>query len=169
MPSTLLRKLNNYSHKNKLYQEFRELGRVIRTIFLLKYISEIEMRQQITSTTNKVESYNGFSKYFSSGGEGIISENDPDEQEKRIKYNDLVSNAVILQNFRHDSYTKRTSCQRCCEFTKLDVAALSLYLTRHIKRFGDYVIDLKNIPNAIDMDVSIPMKQDIATLWIITP
>ncbi|HEY8805468.1 MAG TPA: hypothetical protein VIM42_10265, partial [Clostridium sp.] len=66
--------------------------------------------------------YNGFSKYFSFGGEGIISENDPDEQE-----------------------------------------ALSPYLTRHIKRFGDYVIDLKNIPNAIDMAVSIPMKQDIAT------
>ncbi|MFT5875887.1 MAG: hypothetical protein ACI8WT_004887 [Clostridium sp.] len=43
------------------------------------------------------------------------------------------------------------------------VASLSPYLTRHIKRFGDYVIDLKNIPNAIDMAVSIPMKQDIAT------
>lgn len=98
VPSTLLRKLNNYSHKNKLYQSFRELGRVIRSIFILKYISDIEMRQQITSTTNKVESYNGYSKYFSFGGEGIISENDPDEQEKRIKYNDLVSNAVILQN-----------------------------------------------------------------------
>lgn len=49
------------------------------------------------------------------------------------------------------------------EFSKSDVASLSPYLTRHIKRFGDYVIDLKNIPNAIDMAVSIPMKQDIAT------
>lgn len=98
VPSTLLRKLNNYSHKNKLYQAFKELGSVIRTIFLLQYISDIEMRKQITATTNKIESYNGFSKYFSFGGEGIISENDPDEQEKRIKYNDLVSNAVILQN-----------------------------------------------------------------------
>ncbi|EAW33252.1 Tn5044 transposase [Lyngbya sp. PCC 8106] len=30
----LLRKLANYSRKNKLYQAFRELGRVIRTVFL---------------------------------------------------------------------------------------------------------------------------------------
>lgn len=60
MPSTLLRKLNNYSHKNKLYLAFKELGNVIRTIFLLEYISNIEMRQQITSSTNKAESYNGF-------------------------------------------------------------------------------------------------------------
>jgi TnpA family transposase len=33
--STLLRKLGTYSRKNKLYQAFRELGRVIRTEFLL--------------------------------------------------------------------------------------------------------------------------------------
>jgi TnpA family transposase/uncharacterized coiled-coil protein SlyX len=77
VPSTLLRKLNNYSHKNKLYQAFRELGRVIRTIFLLQYISDIELRQQITASTNKMEAYNGFSKFFFFGGEGVISENDP--------------------------------------------------------------------------------------------
>ncbi len=157
------RKLNNYSHKNKLYQTFRELGRVIRTIFLLKYISDIELRQQITSSTNKIESYNGFSKFFLFGGEGVISENDPDEQEKRIKYNDLVSNAVILQNVVDMTYILKEFYDNGVEFTKSDVAALSPYLTRHIKRFGDYVINLKNIPNAIDRTVSIPMKHEKVT------
>lgn len=33
--STLLRKLGNYSRKNRLYQAFQELGRVVRTVFLL--------------------------------------------------------------------------------------------------------------------------------------
>ena len=36
--STLLCKLGTYSRKNPLYQAFRELGRVIRTEFLLNYI-----------------------------------------------------------------------------------------------------------------------------------
>ncbi|QFS52925.1 Transposase [Nostoc sphaeroides CCNUC1] len=36
----LLRKLGNYSHKNRLYQAFQELGRVVRTVFLLEYISD---------------------------------------------------------------------------------------------------------------------------------
>lgn len=163
VPSTLLRKLNNYSHKNKLYQAFKELGRVIRTIFLLGYISDIEMRQQITSTTNKMESYNGFSKYFSFGGEGVISENDPDEQEKRIKYNNLVANAVILQNVVDMTLILKELSANGVEFTKSDVATLSPYITKHIKRFGDYVIDLENIPKAIDMSISIPMKQGKAT------
>ncbi len=56
----LLRKLGNESRKNRLYQAFRELGRVVRTVFLLQYLSDPEMRKRITEMTNKVESYNGF-------------------------------------------------------------------------------------------------------------
>src|SRR5438445_13859837 len=92
--AVLLRKLGNYSRKNRLYQAFRELGRVVRTVFLLRYISDRELREQIQATTNKVEAYNGFAKWFFFGGEGVIAENDPEEQEKRIKYNDLVANAA---------------------------------------------------------------------------
>lgn len=71
-PSTLLRKLGNNSRKNRLYRVFRELGRVVRTVFLLKYISDIELREQIGATTNKVEAYNGFSKWSFFGGEGVM-------------------------------------------------------------------------------------------------
>jgi len=60
----LLRKLGNYSRKNKLYQAFRELGRVIRTIFLLQFISDQKLRQQITAMTNKVEAYMAFLSGF---------------------------------------------------------------------------------------------------------
>lgn len=158
MPSTLLRKLNNYSHKNKLYQSFRELGRVIRTIFLLQYISDIELRQQITASTNKIEAYNGFSKFFFFGGEGVIAENDPEEQEKRIKYNDIVSNAVILENVVDITYILKELSANGVEFTKSDVAVLSPYLTKHIKRFEDYIIDLENVSRAIDTSLSIPIK-----------
>jgi TnpA family transposase len=100
--STLLRKLSNYSRKNRLYQAFRELGRVVRTTFLLDYISDMELREQITATTNKVEAYNGFSKWLFFGGDGVIADNDPEEQEKVIKYNDLVANAVM--GYDNDSF-----------------------------------------------------------------
>ena len=51
----LLRKLGTYSRRNRLYQAFAELGRVIRTGFLLDYLSSAQLREQITATTNKVE------------------------------------------------------------------------------------------------------------------
>lgn len=47
---------------------------------------------------DKVEAYHGFAGWLFIGGESVIAGNDSEEQEKQIKYNDLVINAVIFQN-----------------------------------------------------------------------
>ena len=146
---TLLRKLGHESRKNRLYQAFRELGRVVRTVFLLQYLSDPKMRKQVTEMTNKVEAYNGFAGWLFFGGESIIAENDPEEQEKIIKYNDLVANAVIFQNAVDVSRVLRELIAEGYPVKREDVAALSPYLTRHIKRFGDYFIDLSTPPQPL--------------------
>ena len=148
--AVLLRKLGNYSRKNRLYQAFQELGRVIRTVFLLQYISDMKLRKQITAATNIVEAYNGFSKWFFFGGFGVISNNDPIEQEKIIKYNDLVANAVIFQNVVDLTDVLRDLLKAGYSITREDVAALSPYMTSNIKRFGDYMIDMETVPNLLD-------------------
>lgn len=155
LPSTLLRKLGNNSRKNRLYQAFRELGHVVRTVFLLKYISDIELREQIGATTNKVEAYNGFSKWSFFGGEGVIAENDPEEQEKRIKYKDLVVNIIIFQNVVDMTRAIRDLQGEGFEISQDDLATLSPYLTRHIKRFGDYYFDLGNVPQPLETELSV--------------
>jgi TnpA family transposase len=146
----LLRKLGNYSRKNRLYKAFRELGRVVRTVFLLEYISDAKLRRQIQAATNKVESYNGFSKWFCFGGEGIIASNDPEEQEKIIKYNTLVSNAVIFQNTVDLTEILQQLKREGYLIDPEDIKALSPYLTEHIKRFGDYWLDMDIWPKALD-------------------
>jgi TnpA family transposase len=145
----LLRKLGNDSRKNRLYQAFRELGRVVRTVFLLQYLSDPQLRQQITDRTNKVEAYNGFAKWLFFGGEGIIAENDPEEQEKMIKYNDLVANAVIFHNVIDQSRILTELRAEGFPVAEEDVQALSPYLTLHIKRFGEYILDLVTLPQPL--------------------
>lgn len=89
---TLLRRLRNNSRKNRLYRAFRELGRVIRTVTLLRYLSNPGLREQITAITNKAEAFHGFSTWLRFGGE-TIGRNDPDYQEKVVKFNELLANA----------------------------------------------------------------------------
>lgn len=60
LPSMLLRKLGSYNRKNRLYQAFRELGRVERTLFLLRYISDPQIRRSIRAETTRIESCNDF-------------------------------------------------------------------------------------------------------------
>ena len=153
--STLLRKLGNYSRRNRLYQAFRALGAAVRTLFLLQYISDRELREQITASTNKVEAYNGFAKYFFFGGEGVIADNDPVEQEKAIKYNDLVANAVIFHNVVEQSRIIKSLIRSGWKITQEDVAALSPYVTGHVKRFGEYLIDMEAIPEAYEVELAL--------------
>ncbi|MDF2711185.1 MAG: transposase, partial [Nonomuraea muscovyensis] len=71
-----------------------ELGRAIRTITLLRYLSEPQLREQITQVTNRNEAFHGFADWLMFGGR-LIGHNDPDHQEKVIKFNELLANCVM--------------------------------------------------------------------------
>lgn len=141
LPSTLLRKLGNYSRKNRLYRAFREVGMVVRSAFLLRFASDMDLRRHITAATNKAESYNGFADWLFFGGDGVLSENDPEEQEKRMKFKELLANSLILQNTADMTQALRSLAEEGYPLRREDVARLSPYLTAHVKRFGDYVVD----------------------------
>ena len=143
-PSTLLRRLGSASRKNKLYFAFRELGRVIRTMFLLRYISDPELRRTINAETNKTEEFHHFAGWAFFGGEGIMAENVRHEQRKVVKYNHLVANMIILNNVhRMSKILKDMQDKGSFEITEEMLAGLSPYRTIHINRFGDYLMDLE--------------------------
>ena len=92
---TLLRRLGNHSRRNRLYKALRELGRVIRTITLLRYLSELGLRDQIAAVTNRTEAFHNFAQFLMIGGR-LIGHNDPEYQERVVKFNELVANCGDL-------------------------------------------------------------------------
>lgn len=141
----LLRKLSNQGRHNRLFDATRELGRVLRTVYLLRWISRKEMRQEVTATTNKIESYHAFTKWLDFGGD-VIAENDPNEQQKRLRYIDLVASAVILQNTVDMMRIIQDMFAAGEIESAADVEYLSPYGTYGVKRFGNYHLDLKRPP-----------------------
>jgi hypothetical protein len=125
-------------------------------MFLLDYISNVALRREITAVTNVVEMYNGFLDWVFFGKQGVITENDPIEQEKRLKYLDLVASAVILQNTVDMSLAIQKLMSQGEVIHKRHLAALSPYLTRHIKRYGDYVVNLRNVPDPLEVAIHLP-------------
>jgi TnpA family transposase len=93
---TLLRRLSSNSRKNQIYKAFREVGRVMRTVALLRFLGDSALRVGVTAATNKAEAYNGFSAWARFGNNGVIAENDPAEQEKAIKWNSLLCNLIVF-------------------------------------------------------------------------
>ena len=150
--STLIRQLSHRSDANILSRFAHELGNVYRTMFLLEWISDHILRQEVTAVTNKVEGYHSFSKWLRFGGE-VVAENDPDEQQKFIRYNDLLASAVILQNVIDMSKVIQDLRNEGWTVTAEDLTFLSPYLTPGLKRFGEYGVDF-------DRDLE-PLLQDI--------
>jgi len=139
--SAVLRRLGTHSRKNKLYAAFVELGRVIRTIFLLKYLSDPTLRATINAATNKCESFNDFIKWIRFA-DGTLQENDRDEQRKLIKYNHLVANLMILHNVITLTRLLNKLAEEGIEFDEETIAQISPYIREHINRFGAYLLNL---------------------------
>lgn len=152
LPSMLLQKLGVHNRQNKLYKAFAELGRVMRTIFVLEYLSSLELRQQIQAATTLVERYNEFVGWLNFGGDGVIRVDDPVEQEKRIKYLNLVANAVMLHNVVDITDALQTMRVNGHTVNKKLIARISPYITQHIKRFGEYFLDMDELPPPLDPD-----------------
>lgn len=128
--------------KNRLYQAFQGLGRVVRTTFLLRYINDAELRRVIQAATNKSEAFNGFVQRLFFGGERLITENDRDRQRMLIKYNHLVANRLIFHNVQAQTRIPRQLAEEGEDFDDATLSRLSPYLTERINRFGKYTLNL---------------------------
>lgn len=152
-PSMILRRLGVASRKNKLYFAFRELGRAIRTRFLLNYINDVELRRVIHQSTNKSEQFNDFAQWLHFANDGVIAENIRHEQRKVVKYNHLVANMVILHNVHTMSQTLKTLQEKGVPLNQELLNRLSPYRREHINRLGHYSLDLDRLKSSMARDI----------------
>jgi TnpA family transposase len=57
-PSLILKKLAAYRHQNSLAAALREIGRIERTLFTLRWFEDPNLRQLVTAELNKGEARN---------------------------------------------------------------------------------------------------------------
>ena len=139
----------SHGKASRLYRAFRELGRVERTLFLLHYISSPQTRRSIRAETTKIEAYNEFLGWVSFGGP-IIKSGDPVEQEKQLKYAGLVANTIMLSNVADLTTALSSMAEDGHPVTPDLVARLSPYTREHIRRFGQYVLDMDDLPGPLN-------------------
>ena len=60
--STIVRKLSSYDRQNRTKKAMWELDSIYRTIYLLKFIDDVELRQSVQKALNRGEAYHRFRK-----------------------------------------------------------------------------------------------------------
>ena len=139
--STILRKLCSKSRKNKLYFAFRELGRVVRTIFLLNYINDPELRKMIQAATCKSEEFNEFISWVRFGDGGVISDNLRFNQDKIIKFSHLLANMLIFHTVVYQTKGINKLRAEGMDITNEILSGFAPYWKDHINRFGAFQLE----------------------------
>jgi Tn3 transposase DDE domain len=115
-------------------------------MFLLHFIRDEELRRTINAATNTSEAWNGFVQWVAFGGEGVIRQNNREEQRKIIRYNHLVANLVVFHNVVSMTRVLQELVDAGYVVTPEIIARLSPYKTEHINRFGHYELRFDHVP-----------------------
>lgn len=153
--SQILKRLNSYSRKNRLYQALRELGRLVKSITILTFIGDEKLRQTVEKQLNLVENSNKFSKVMRFGNEGEIKQKDKEDQDIAENCKRLQVNSIILHNYMY--LTKKVQNEPD-EIKKLEMLKIirdgSAISWSHINFFGEYNFNEEDNQDSLDLNMS---------------
>jgi TnpA family transposase len=101
VPSAILRKLASYPRQNELALALREVGRVERSLFLLRWIADADLQRRAQLGLNKGEAHHALKRAISLGRRGEIRDQSSEGQHHRMAGLNLLAAAVIHWNTRH--------------------------------------------------------------------
>ncbi len=96
--SKIFKRLSSYSKQHPLYRALKEFGRIIKSLFILRYIDDVVLRQSIEKQLNRVELSNKFSKAIFFGQNQEIQYSSKEEQEMVVGCQRLIQNIIVLWN-----------------------------------------------------------------------
>jgi len=96
--SLMLRKLGSYPRQNGLAIALRELGRIERTLFILDWLQNVELRRRVHAGLNKGEARNALARAVFFCRLGEIRDRSFEQQRYRASGLNLVTAAIVLWN-----------------------------------------------------------------------
>ena len=140
--SLLVSRLQARPRKSSLTKALQEYGRLRKTIFLLRYMEDVDLRRRINRQLNKGEELHALRRFLFFANEGNIRKRQPEEQTEQALCLNLVANCVITWNTIQ--YQKILDELRSEGFlvNEEDLAHLSPTRYGHINPYGRYHFDL---------------------------
>jgi TnpA family transposase len=96
--SLMLRKLGSYPRQNGLAVALRELGRIERTLFILDWLQNVELRRRVHAGLNKGEARNALARAVFFNRLGEIRDRSFEQQRYRASGLNLATAAIVLWN-----------------------------------------------------------------------
>lgn len=138
-PSLILKKLSAYRQQNTLAAALREIGRVQRTLFTVRWFDDPALRRLVTAELNKGEARNSLARAVAFHRLGRFRDRGHENQQTRAAALNLVTAAIILFNCRYLGRALGEMRSRGMTIDEALIPQLSPLGWDHINLTGDYV------------------------------
>jgi TnpA family transposase len=137
--SDIFRRLNSYSKQHSLYRTVKAFGQIIKSLFILRYLDDVELRQAIEKQLNRVELANRFTRAVSVGNPREFLETEPEEQEIAESCNRLIKNSIICWNYLYLTHKLATITDNQERENLLHtISTHSIITWEHTNMLGEY-------------------------------
>ena len=139
---SLVRTLQRGDRPTRLARALGELGRIIKTIYLLEYVSDEEHRRRVLTQLNRGEGRHALSRVVFHGQRGEVRQRYREGQEDQLSALGLVVNIIVLWN---TIYLDQALTQLYVEGVSAkdeDIARLSPLGYDHLNVVGRYTFTL---------------------------
>ena len=103
LASLVMKRLNSYAVHNPLYRALGELGKLVRTDFILRYMDEEGLRHRIHQQQEKMESAQALSRAVAYGNNGVLQYANQEELQTMEGCKRLITNVIICWNYLYMS------------------------------------------------------------------
>ena len=138
---TILKRFTRNNLQHKTYKALSELGKVIKSIFLCRYLSNKSLRQEIHEGLNVVERWNGINDFIFYGKTGAFSSNNPEELELSMLCLHLLQISMVYIN----TLMLQQVLQESCWIDKLTIKekrSITPLIHEHINPYGIFILNL---------------------------
>jgi TnpA family transposase len=94
----VLHRLVNASPSDRVAKALTALGRLVKTVYLLRYISDPALRRKVHKQLNRGESRHDLAKWLFFANRGVFRTGDYEEIMNKASCLSLLSNAVLVWN-----------------------------------------------------------------------
>jgi TnpA family transposase len=141
-PSLVLHRLGSYARRHSVYQGLAEIGRVHKTVHILKTLDDEAYRRRMGRELNKGEASHDLSRFLCFGKEGVLRGREFGDQIHTFSCLSILHNAVVAWNMMQmDTIVAqlRAEGHQIADETLSHVTPL---MRKHINPFGRYHFDL---------------------------
>lgn len=141
-PSLIVRKLQAFSRQHILTQALQEYGRLVKTIFILRYFKSEAYRRRIDTQLNKTEKFHALRAHIHSANRGFIRKKYPEEHLNQANCLNLVVNAIAVWNTVYMQAATQHLRNSGQEISEDELTSLSPVRYEHINIYGKYSFDI---------------------------